>query len=47
MQSLRAMHLAVAFIDPEAGAIRRRDLYDADDCGMIVNPIRRLLKSVR
>jgi carbon-monoxide dehydrogenase large subunit len=34
-----AMHLAVVIVDAETGAVRLRDLYGADDCGMIVNPM--------
>ena len=35
----QAMHLAVVIVDPETGAVRLRNLYGADDCGMIVNPM--------
>jgi aerobic carbon-monoxide dehydrogenase large subunit len=35
----QAMHLAVVIVDAETGAVRLRDLYGADDCGMIVNPM--------
>jgi aerobic carbon-monoxide dehydrogenase large subunit len=35
----QAMHLAVVIIDPETGAVRLRDLYGADDCGKIINPM--------
>jgi carbon-monoxide dehydrogenase large subunit len=35
----QAMHLAVVIVDPETGAVRLRDLYGADDCGMIINPM--------
>ena len=35
----QAMHLAVVIVDSETGAVRLRDLYGADDCGMIVNPM--------
>lgn len=35
----QAMHLAVVLIDPETGAIKLRDFYAADDCGIIVNPM--------
>jgi aerobic carbon-monoxide dehydrogenase large subunit len=34
-----AMHLAVVIVNAETGAVRLRDLYGADDCGMIVNPM--------
>jgi aerobic carbon-monoxide dehydrogenase large subunit len=35
----QAMHLAVVIVDAETGAVRLRDLYGADDCGIIVNPM--------
>jgi aerobic carbon-monoxide dehydrogenase large subunit len=35
----QAMHLAVVIVDPETGAVRLRDLYAADDCGVIINPM--------
>jgi carbon-monoxide dehydrogenase large subunit len=35
----QAMHLAVVIVDSETGAVCLRDLYGADDCGMIVNPM--------
>jgi carbon-monoxide dehydrogenase large subunit len=35
----QAMHLAVVVIDPETGAVKLRDLYGADDCGVIINPM--------
>src|SRR6202008_455718 len=35
----QAMHLAVVIVDAETGAVRLRDLYGADDCGMIINPM--------
>ena len=35
----QAMHLAVVTIDPDTGAVTLRELYGADDCGKIINPI--------
>jgi carbon-monoxide dehydrogenase large subunit len=35
----QAMHLAVVIVDPETGAVRLRDLYAADDCGVVINPM--------
>jgi carbon-monoxide dehydrogenase large subunit len=35
----QGMHLAVVIVDPETGLVRLRDLYAADDCGMIINPM--------
>src|SRR5262249_25784306 len=35
----QAMHLAVVIVDGETGAVRLRELYAADDCGIIVNPM--------
>ena len=35
----QAMHLAVVIVDGETGVVCLRDLYGADDCGMIVNPM--------
>jgi carbon-monoxide dehydrogenase large subunit len=35
----QAMHLAVVIVDPDTGAVRLRELYAADDCGIIVNPM--------
>jgi aerobic carbon-monoxide dehydrogenase large subunit len=35
----QAMHLAVVIVDADTGAVRLRDLYGADDCGMIINPM--------
>jgi aerobic carbon-monoxide dehydrogenase large subunit len=35
----QAMHLAVVIVDPETGAVKLRDLYAADDCGVLVNPM--------
>jgi carbon-monoxide dehydrogenase large subunit len=35
----QAMHLAVVIVDPDTGAVALRQLYGADDCGMIVNPM--------
>jgi carbon-monoxide dehydrogenase large subunit len=33
------MHLAVVIVDPETGSVRLRDLYAADDCGTVINPM--------
>ena len=33
------MHLAVVIVDPETGAVTLRDIYAADDCGTIINPM--------
>jgi carbon-monoxide dehydrogenase large subunit len=35
----QGMHLAVVIVDPETGSVRLRDLYAADDCGMVINPM--------
>ena len=35
----QAMHLAVVIVDAETGAVELRDLYAADDCGVVVNPM--------
>jgi carbon-monoxide dehydrogenase large subunit len=35
----QAMHLAVVHVDPDTGVVRLRDMYAADDCGVIVNPM--------
>ena len=35
----QAMHLAVVVVDPETGAVTLRDMYAADDCGTIINPM--------
>ena len=35
----QAMHLAVVIVDPRFGTLKLRDLYAADDCGIIVNPM--------
>jgi carbon-monoxide dehydrogenase large subunit len=35
----QAMHLAVVFVDPHTGRVTLRDLYAADDCGTIINPM--------
>ncbi len=35
----QAMHLAVVIVDPDTGAVRLRDLYAVDDCGVIINPM--------
>jgi aerobic carbon-monoxide dehydrogenase large subunit len=35
----QAMHLAVVVVDPETGAVKLRDMYAADDCGMVINPM--------
>jgi carbon-monoxide dehydrogenase large subunit len=33
------MHLAVVLVDPETGKVKLRNMYAADDCGVIVNPM--------
>jgi carbon-monoxide dehydrogenase large subunit len=35
----QAMHLAVVIVDPDTGKVTLRDMYAADDCGIIVNPM--------
>jgi aerobic carbon-monoxide dehydrogenase large subunit len=35
----QAMHLAVVIVDPMTGAVRLRDFYAADDCGIVINPM--------
>jgi aerobic carbon-monoxide dehydrogenase large subunit len=35
----QAMHLAVVVVDPETGAVTLRDMYAADDCGTVINPM--------
>lgn len=35
----QAMHLAVVMVDPDTGVVRLRDMYAADDCGIIINPM--------
>jgi aerobic carbon-monoxide dehydrogenase large subunit len=35
----QAMHLAVVFVDPDTGSVTLRDLYAADDCGTVINPM--------
>jgi carbon-monoxide dehydrogenase large subunit len=35
----QAMHLAVVLVDPETGAVRLRDIFAADDCGVVINPM--------
>jgi carbon-monoxide dehydrogenase large subunit len=35
----QAMHLAVVIVDPDTGTVKLRDMYAADDCGIIVNPM--------
>ena len=35
----QAMHLAVVIVDPETGSVRLRNLYAADDCGVVINPM--------
>jgi carbon-monoxide dehydrogenase large subunit len=35
----QAMHLAVVLVDPETGAVKLRDFYAADDCGVVINPM--------
>ena len=33
------MHLAVVIVDSDTGTVRLRDLYAADDCGVVINPM--------
>ncbi|MCW5770306.1 MAG: xanthine dehydrogenase family protein molybdopterin-binding subunit [Rhodospirillaceae bacterium] len=35
----QAMHLAVVLVDPDTGVVRLRDMFAADDCGVVVNPM--------
>jgi carbon-monoxide dehydrogenase large subunit len=35
----QAMHLAVVTVDVETGAVTLQELYGADDCGTVVNPM--------
>jgi carbon-monoxide dehydrogenase large subunit len=35
----QAMHLAVVIVDPETGAVDLRNMYAADDCGTVINPM--------
>jgi len=35
----QAMHLAVVIVDGETGNVRLRDMFAADDCGVIINPM--------
>jgi aerobic carbon-monoxide dehydrogenase large subunit len=35
----QAMHLAVVIVDPDTGQVTLRDMYAADDCGVVVNPM--------
>jgi carbon-monoxide dehydrogenase large subunit len=35
----QAMHLAVVIVDPDTGQVTLRDMYAADDCGIVVNPM--------
>ena len=35
----QAMHLAVVLVDGETGAVRLRDFYAVDDCGVLINPM--------
>jgi len=35
----QAVHLAVVIIDPDTGTVKLRDLYAADDCGVVINPM--------
>jgi carbon-monoxide dehydrogenase large subunit len=35
----QAMHLAVVTVDAETGAVRLRDFYAVDDCGVLINPM--------
>ena len=34
-----AMHLAVVIVDPRTGAVRLREYYTVDDCGVVINPM--------
>jgi carbon-monoxide dehydrogenase large subunit len=35
----QAMHLAVVIVDPETGMVTLRNMYAADDCGTVINPM--------
>jgi carbon-monoxide dehydrogenase large subunit len=35
----QAIHLAVVLVDPDTGRVTLRDLFAADDCGVIINPM--------
>jgi carbon-monoxide dehydrogenase large subunit len=35
----QAMHLAVVLVDPDTGRVTLRDLFAADDCGVVINPM--------
>jgi carbon-monoxide dehydrogenase large subunit len=35
----QAMHLAVVIVDPETGTVRLRQMFAADDCGVLINPM--------
>ena len=35
----QAMHLAVVIVDPDTGAVTLRDMFAADDCGVVINPM--------
>ena len=35
----QAMHLAVVIVDPDTGVVKLRDIYAADDCGVVINPM--------
>ena len=35
----QAMHLAVVIVDPETGTVRLRQMFAADDCGVVINPM--------
>jgi carbon-monoxide dehydrogenase large subunit len=35
----QAMHLAVVLVDRDTGAVTLRNLYAADDCGVVINPM--------
>jgi carbon-monoxide dehydrogenase large subunit len=35
----QAMHLAVVIVDAETGAVELRNMYAADDCGTVINPM--------
>jgi carbon-monoxide dehydrogenase large subunit len=35
----QAMHLAVVIVDPDTGVVTLRDMFAADDCGVVINPM--------
>jgi aerobic carbon-monoxide dehydrogenase large subunit len=35
----QGMHLAIVIVDSQTGAVQLRDLYAADDCGVVINPM--------